>query len=312
MPKVLISTSSFSNRDTQALTDLRASGIQVVANPHGRRLSEDEIAELLRDDVVGLLAGVEPLTRRVLQGAKNLRVISRCGIGLDNVDLTAAKELGITVLNTPDAPSAAVAELTLGTILALLRKIPAADQQLRAGIWKPLMGRLLAARTVGIVGYGRIGRRVASLLKPFGCRLLVTDMIPQISDQTVEWVDLDTLIASADVITLHVPCEEGKYLIDADRIAKMRSDAVVVNLSRGGLVDEAALLAALQSGRLAGAAIDTFEREPYAGPLAALPQVVLTAHMGSYAEECRNIMECEAADNLLRGLVACGLTTQPN
>ncbi len=308
MQKVLITTSSFNVAAAESLARLSQAGYEIVTNPHGRKLTEGEVAALLGDDVVGMVAGTEPLTRRVLAGARGLKVVARCGIGLDSVDLAAARELGIEVTNTPDAPSAAVAELTLGLILDQLRRISQADRQIRAGQWKPLMGGLLAARTVGIVGYGRIGRRVARLAQAFGARVLATDAAGVEPDGIAAPSELEPLLAAADIVTLHMPAQKGAgHFLGAERIGLMKPGAVLVNTARGDLVDEEALAQAIRDGRLGGAALDTYEKEPYAGPLAELQQVVLTAHMGSYAEESRGIMEREAAGNLFKGLAARGL-----
>jgi D-3-phosphoglycerate dehydrogenase len=307
VPKILITTSSF-NLAADSLARLQDGGFRIVVNPHGRKLSEDEVEALLDAEVVGMIAGTEPLTRRVLAGARNLKVLSRCGIGMDNVDFAAARELGIQVFNTPDAPTAAVAELTLGLMLDALRGISCADRQIRAGTWKARMGGLLGARTVGIVGYGRIGRRVAKLVHAFGARILATDVASLETDGVAEICSLERLLAQSDLVSLHLPSQkDAGCFLDAARIAAMKPGAVLVNTARGDLVDEEALLLALQDGRLAAAALDTFGKEPYAGPLAGLPQVVLTPHMASYAAESRATMEREAVDNLLKGLAACGL-----
>jgi len=308
MAKILITTSSFSSAADAELAQLRVAGYEVVLNPRRRRLSEDEAQALLTADVEGMIAGVEPLTRRVLAGAKGLKVVSRCGIGLDSVDLEAARELGIEVLNTPDAPSGAVAEITVGLTLAVLRKIALADRQVRAGQWRSLMGRLLSAQVAGVVGYGRIGRKVAALFGAFGCRVLACDPVATAAAPGVTLCGLDELLARSDIVSLHLPIgPDTAKLMNAARIARMKKGAVLVNVSRGGLVDEAALHQALVAGQLGGAALDVFEKEPYAGPLAALDQVVLTAHMGSAAEESRAVMEQEAAANLVRALSAKGL-----
>jgi D-3-phosphoglycerate dehydrogenase len=308
--KILVTTSTFSNAADAELARLRAAGYEVVLNPLGRRLGEDDAATLLTPDVVGMIAGVEPLTRRVLMGAKGLKVVSRCGIGLDSVDLQAARELGIEVLNTPDAPSGAVAELTIGLTLAALRRIALSDRQVRQGKWQPQMGRLLGAQVVGVVGYGRIGRRVATLFNAFGCRVLACDPAAMSVAPDVELCGLDEMLPEADIVSLHLPIGPStKRLMDAKRIAQMREGALLVNVSRGGLVDEAALHEALVKGRLGGAALDVFEHEPYTGPLAALDQVVLSAHMGSAAAETRAVMEQEAAANLVRSLADKGLLT---
>lgn len=311
MPRVLITTSSFDLEQNRALQQLQLTGIQITANPYGKRLTESEVAGLLDSDVVGMVAGVEPLTRPVMAKATGLKVISRCGIGLDNVDLEAAGELGIRVLNTPDAPTNAVAELTLALMLAVLRRVAQADRAMRQGEWKPQMGNLLSARTVGIVGYGRVGRQVAHLVHAFGARILAHDTQAVEMPDHVERADLASLLKRSDIVTLHVPLAGRRdYLIGRQQLMLMRPGAFLVNTARGGLVDEAALLEALQSGRLAGAACDVFEKEPYRGPLAELPQVLLTAHMGSYAKEARALMEQEAARNLVDALIDCGILKQ--
>lgn len=299
-PTVLLSVSSFGAAGDGPLRLLEAAGVNVVPNPHGRKLTEDEVAELIAG-VDGVIAGTEPLNAAVLERAGRLRVISRVGVGLENVDLNAALRMGIVVRNTPEALTDAVAELTLGGILSVIRQIGRMDRDMHAGAWERQMGGLLRGKTVGIVGLGRIGRRLAELLHPFEVRLLAADRAPEpaVADQLgVRYVELDELLRESDVVTLHLPGLEDS-LIGADEIALMRPGAILVNASRGGLVDEAALHAALADGRLAGAYLDTFASEPYDGPLRDLPTVLLTPHAGSYAAEARERMETEAAQNLL-------------
>jgi D-3-phosphoglycerate dehydrogenase len=301
--KTLISTSSFGQEDPEPLAKLERAGIRFQLNPYGRTLTEAEAAELLRD-VDGVLAGTEPLTAEVLLGARRLKVISRVGSGLENVDLEAARRLGIVVTSTPEAPVDAVAELTLAGILSLLRKLPQMDQALRAGHWRKQMGSLLTGKTVGLVGLGRIGRRLAELLAPFRVRLLAHDIRPPLEwalERGIQMVGLEHLLASADVVSLHATRERGAgYLLGRGELGLLKPGAILVNTARGGLVDEEALAQALERGALAGAYLDTFEREPYSGPLLRLPNVLLTPHVGSYAREARIAMELEAVDNLLR------------
>lgn len=305
MEKVLLSASSFGEQDPSVLGCLREAGYELVMNPHAKRLTEAEVSELIQTHrPVGLIAGLEPLTREVLSRAPFLRVISRCGIGLDSVDLPAAKELGITVTNTPDAPTIPVAELTLGMMLGLLRSIPQSDASIRSGKWERPMGRLISGMTIGIIGCGRIGTRVGRILQAFGCRVVGFD--PFLETHPL-WtlLPLEGLLAEADLVTLHVPYTDANHhLIDGARMRCMKPGAYLVNASRGGLVDEVALAEFLQSGRLGGAALDCFEQEPYAGPLAGLPNTLLTGHIGSYAREGRVIMEQQAAENLVRSLAA--------
>ncbi|MEI8024179.1 MAG: phosphoglycerate dehydrogenase [Actinomycetota bacterium] len=283
------------------MSDLKNAGVEVKLNPFAARLTEDQVIELLGTDTVGLIAGLEPLTKNVLQAAKSLKVIARVGTGLDSVDLAAAKQLGIIVLNTPDAPTKAVAELTLAHILGLLRNISQADRQIRGGVWKGLMGSLLETKTVGIVGFGRIGKRVATLLSAFGASVIISDA--QVKSSDYPNVELDELCIKSDILSLHLPYSEATHhIIDEKRINLMKKGSYIVNISRGGLVDEAKLLVALKSGQIAGAALDCFEQEPYEGELRNLETVQITAHMGSYARETRDLMEQEASRLLVNAL----------
>ena len=299
--QVLISTSSFNLDNFTQLSDLKNAGVEVKLNPFAARLTEDQVIELLGTDTIGLIAGLEPLTKSVLQAAKSLKVIARVGTGLDSVDLAAAKQLGITVLNTPDAPTKAVAELTLAHILGLLRNVSQADRQIRSGVWKGLMGSLLETKTVGIVGFGRIGKRVATLLSAFGASVIISDA--QVEQSDYPNVELDELCIKSDILSLHLPYSEASHhIINEKHLNLMKKGSYILNISRGGLVDEKALLTALKSGHLAGAALDCFEQEPYEGELSKLETVQITAHMGSYARETRDLMEREASQLLVIAL----------
>lgn len=292
-PRVALSVSSFGETGDPRAYSMLEDAAEIVPNPHGRKLSEDEVAALLAD-VVGVIAGTEPLTARVMEAAPDLRVISRVGVGMDNVDLGAARERGIAVVNTPDAVTDAAAELALGGMLAVKRRLGEMDREMRAGRWTRRMGGLMRGKTVGIVGYGRIGHRVAELLAPFEGEVLVHD--PAHSGS----IPLSELLERADVVTLHAAA--GEEILGAAEIARMKEGAVLVNAARGGLVDEAALEAALREERLAGAFLDVFASEPYDGPLTELENVIVTPHAGSYAREARIAMENEAVEKLLEAL----------
>ena len=308
MNALVISTSSFDIDNNPPIQHLLQQGMQIITNPHRRKLTEDEIIELLSGGAIGLIAGIEPLTERVFQSAKNLKVISRCGAGLDSVDLVAAKNHGITVLNTPEAPAQAVAELTMGFILSLLRQISQIDQSVRQGEWPRTQGRLLAAQTVGIIGLGHIGRRVARLCQAFEANVIVHDPYANQVPTGVALMPLEQLLATADIITLHLPyAPDTHHLLNAKAFATMKPEAIVINAARGGLVDENALAEALQTGKLSAAALDVFEQEPYHGPLIECSNIILTSHVGSLARESRQRMEVEAAENLLQGLIKTGL-----
>lgn len=307
--KVLISTSSFGAADRSPIEELERHGFEVRLNPFGRPLKEPEIAELL-GDVDVLVAGTEPLTENVFERAGRLKAISRVGVGMDNVDQTSARRRGIAVFNTPDAPTDAVAELTLAGMLSLLRQVPRRDRDLRNGVWNKEMGRLLRGRTVGILGLGRIGKRVTELLKPFDVEVLACDPVLDIAwatSRAVKFVTLPEMLAASEIISVHASKPAGGgCLIGADEIAQMKRGAYVVNTGRGGLVDERALCEALRAGKLAGAFVDVFEQEPYDGPLRELPTVILTPHIGSYATEVRVRMEVEAVQNVLSWLRQAG------
>ncbi len=308
MNTLIISTSSFDIDNNPPLQQLLQKGMRIITNPHRRKLTEDEIIELLKAGSVGMIAGIEPLTEQVFQAAPNLKVISRCGTGLDSVDLSAAGNRGITVLNTPEAPAQAVAELTLGFILSLLRQIGAIDQAVRKGDWPRTQGRLLAAQTVGIIGLGHIGRRVARLCQAFEATVIAHDPHATQVPEGVTLLTLEQLLTSADIITLHLPYSPATHhLLNAQAFAAMKPQAIVINAARGGLVDENALADALKSGKVSAAALDVFEHEPYQGTLLELNNVMVTSHVGSLARESRQRMEIEAAENLLQGLIKAGV-----
>ncbi len=278
----------------------RDAGYEIVLNPYKRRLSGEEVGSLLTEDVVGMIAGVEPLTEEILTSARGLKAIARCGVGLDSVDLNTAKLLEILVSNTPDAPTLPVAELTLAHMLNLLRRISNTDRQIRSGQWQPQMGSLLSGKKVGIVGFGRIGSKVAELVTAFGAKILAYDPEDISWKSNVTSLPLGSLLSESDIITLHAPyTPKLHHFIGDKQFSLMKKTAYLLNISRGGLVDETALYDALVEGRIAGAGLDTFEQEPYTGPLCELENVTLTAHMGSYAQESRAKQEQEAAVNLV-------------
>jgi len=313
MWKIAVTTSSFAEFDPTPLKLLRDASSELILNPYGRSLTEAEARDVLRG-CDGVLAGTEPLGAGVLTALPELKVISRCGSGLDNVDLALADRLGIKVFNTPDAPAQAVAELTLALALDLARRISSHDQSMRAGIWKKKLGRLLAGQKVGVIGYGRIGQRVANLFLALGCEVAVCDPAPAQSDKEIPDLPnlhLTELLAWSDGLTLHCPPSGDGPLLGRAELAKLKLGAWLINTARGNLIDETALAEALAEGRLSGAALDVFAREPYQGPLTGLDNIVLTPHIGAYARETRAEMEREAAANLLRGLESLGKREKP-
>ncbi|UCC94726.1 MAG: phosphoglycerate dehydrogenase [Candidatus Omnitrophota bacterium] len=299
--KVAISTSSFAQISDGPKKMLEEAGFQVALNPYGRRLTEDEIIAHLKG-VAGLIAGTEPLTQKVLSSAHALKAIARVGIGMENVDLTVAEELGIKVSNTPDCPPQSVSEMAIAALLTLCRKLISMNTSLHSGHWKRQIGVSLAGTKVLVVGYGRIGREMARLLRGFGARVFVCD--PLIDKSSVvegeEVVRLDDGLKIADVITLHA---SGKDLILGKKeFDNMREGVIVLNSARGELMDESALIEALQNGKVAGAWCDAFSQEPYKGRLIEFEQVLLTPHASAYTRQCRLAMEIQAVQNLIRDL----------
>jgi D-3-phosphoglycerate dehydrogenase len=312
MPKVLITTVPFADRNRLPLELLEGAGVDYVINPLGRKLREPELAELVADvDVV--VAGTEPITDVVMRSGPRLRLISRVGVGLDNVDLLAARRRGIQVSYTPEAPAPAVAELTIALMLSLLRGVHVANAQLHRGEWKRHFGRRIPEVTIGIIGTGRIGGRVLRRLAGFGTpRVLVNDILPNTTvapSLKLEWVDKEDLYRHADVVSVHVPLTpQTRIMIRREHLEQMKPDAVVINTARGGVINERDLAEVLAAGHLGGAAIDVYEQEPYSGPLAAIDRCLLTSHMGSMSVDCRTRMEIEATEEAVRFLTGRPLT----
>jgi len=301
--RVLITTVPFGEVDRKPLSLLEEAGIEYVINPIGRRLRPDELAEMIGDIDV-LIAGTEPITAEVMDRAKRLRLISRVGIGLDSVDLQAARARGILVSYTPDAPAPAVAEMTMGVILSLLRSLARADRGMRGGVWHRFLGRRLSDVTVGVIGVGRVGKRLIRHLQGFSPNILANDIAPDYEfgiAHHVHWVEKEEIYSEADIISLHLPLTPlTQNLIAVRELNMMKSDAVFVNTSRGGMVDEHDLAQALKQGKLAGAALDVFGQEPYSGELVTIENCLLTCHMGSMSRDCRTRMELEATEEAVR------------
>tara|TARA_X000001316_G_C917909_1_gene32082 strand:+ start:101 stop:1093 length:993 start_codon:yes stop_codon:yes gene_type:complete len=302
---LIITTVPFGEASATPLTLLEGSRADFTINPLGRKLQPSEVADIIGDhDIV--IAGTEPITADVMARCRNLKAICRVGIGLDSVDLLTARDRGIAISYTPDAPSPAVAELTLGLMIDAARGICQVDAGMRQGKWARHMGRRLDLCTIGIFGTGRIGTRVVRHVKGAfpNARILASDLLPNDDlNGQVEWSDLETILRECDIVSLHVPLTpETLNLIAAPQIATMKENAILINTARGGIINENALAHALRNGIIAGAAVDVFETEPYTGELTSVPNVILTCHMGSMTRDCRAQMEIEAAQEALRFL----------
>ncbi|NPE27416.1 phosphoglycerate dehydrogenase [Methanococcoides sp. SA1] len=303
--KILISSRSFGVINSEPLEKLKEDGFEIITNPYDRKLTEDELIELT-NNVVGIIAGTESITENVLKNASELKVISRYGVGVDNVDLDFAKKNGIEVLNTPNAPAKAVSELALSMILSLLRRIPESSNAMKEGKWMPQMGHSLHGKILGIVGLGRIGKELVKLVQPFEMEILAYEKYPDesfIDRYNIDIVSLEEILSKSDIISIHVPLiEETFNLIGTSELSIMKKGSILINTARGNVIDEVALINALKCGNIAGAALDVFDKEPYEGELLKLENVLLTPHIGTYTEETRMVMEFETVDNLIKAL----------
>jgi len=306
MTKILITSTSFGKKVPEPLEILKEKGYEIRLNELGHPLSPEELIERL-EGCDGVIAGLDHFTAEVFEAVPELRVVARYGAGVDRVDLEAAKRAGVVVTNTPDANSDSVADLAVGLMLAVSRRIPFADRTVRAGQWQRVFGQSLSEKVVGLVGCGRIGSRVARRVRGFGCRVLVHD--PYVDAKTaellhVDLVDLDELFVTSDFISLHLPVTEATTgLVNADRFTQMKETAVLVNTARGELIDQEAMLAALREGTFGGAGLDVHIDEPCdPAPYEELDQVVLAPHMGSHSTEALANMAFGAVENLIEVL----------
>lgn len=293
--KIVVGASSFAGSSDKAINMLLERRIEVVKNPYGRKMTEDEIIGHLQG-ADGLLAGLEPLNEAVFEKAPQLKAIARIGIGMDNVDIEAAKKHGIKVSNTPDAPTAAVAEMALAALLTMGHEIIPSNRDVHQKVWKKRIGFSLNGLNVLFIGYGRIGRRFAEHLKYFGSNISVYDPFqPDISEP-----DLGEALKKADVITVHASGNEE--ILSAGLFSCIREGAVVMNCSRGALINEDALYEGLKSGKISQYWGDVFWSEPYEGKLLECDNAVLTPHISTYNSLCRESMETEAVKNILEDL----------
>lgn len=300
---VLVTPRSFGLDDPTLRERLEAevAAVRYVPSPG---MDPAELVPLV-GDVDGWIAGLDRIDQSVLEAAPRLKVIARYGVGTEQVDLEAACRQGVAVTNTPGANADAVAELTIGFLFALARGLVPAVEAARGGNWTPVRGRSLEGRVVGLVGFGAVGRAVARRAAALGCRVLACDPLADArlaSDHGTELASLDELLAQADFVSLHVPLSpETRALADDAFLAKMRRGSYLVNTARGEVVDEAALLRAVESGHLAGAALDTLVDEPPPAdhPLLHAERVIVTPHVGAHADGATAAMGRMALDDCL-------------
>jgi phosphoglycerate dehydrogenase-like enzyme len=306
MGRILVTPRSLTKDGNPALELLKAAGHEVVFSTPGKQPDEEELLRIV-PGCLGWLAGVEKITPRVLEAAKGLKAISRNGTGIDNVDLEAAKRLGIAVLRAEGANARGVAELSFGLLLALARSIPFGDAALKAGKWERRQGIELEGRTLGLVGCGKIGEMVARFGLAMDMTVLAFDAYPDASfapGAGFRFAKLEEVLSQSHAVSLHCPHKPGEPpLVDAVAIAKMRKGALLVNTARAGLVDAAVVRKALDEGRLAGYGVDVFNKEPpEPGPLTGHDRVIMSAHVGGYTTESVARATRVAVENLLAAL----------
>lgn len=306
--KVLITSHIFGLTHMDAFDLLAREGVEydLQRRPAGS-WNEELLIELLRGKQA-IIAGVEePLQRGVMEASPELKVISRLGVGVDNVDMAAATEHGIVLTITLEANVNATADLTFALIAAVARKIPELDRIMREGKWQLVIAEDVSEKTLGIIGLGRIGKAVARRARGFDMKILAYDKIqdPDFADQYgIRYVSLEELLSSSDFVTIHLsPSSQTVHFIGETELNLMKPTAFLINASRGVIVDEAALIRALQEGWIAGAGLDVYEKEPLReGPLLALPNVVLTPHIGGATYPALRAMSLRAAENVLQVL----------
>ncbi|MCJ7536574.1 MAG: phosphoglycerate dehydrogenase [Anaerolineales bacterium] len=302
--RVLVTPTSYGVNDPSLRTQLEAEVGEVIYNSSGKPLSSSQIKEIL-PGVNGYIAGLDNIDRSALETADQLMVIARYGVGVDAVDVEAAREKNIIVTNTPGANSGSVAELTIGLMISLLRNIPGAVQATKTGEWPRMRGISLDGKVIGLVGFGAIGRHVAQRLKGFNCQVVAFDPVADeelAAKLDVDLLSLDELIGIADLLSLHCPVtSETRAMVDAAFLQKMKSGSYLINTARGELVNEKAMYSAIKSGKLRGAALDVFSQQPPEAdnPLLGLPQVIATPHMGSHTDGAANAMGWGALNDCL-------------
>lgn len=301
--KIFISTSSFGDFSSEPVDLLEREGFEVTLNPLGRKLNETETIELLKD-TVGVIAGTEKYTETVLNALPLLQTISRVGVGVDNIDFEATARRSINVVATKTDLSKAVAELALAMIFDLSRKITIHNNGVKSHKWSKSIGRLVYGKTLGIMGLGKIGKSLIEMTSGLGLKYIAYDTH---KDETfaathhISYVTDIELLKQADIVSLHLKYSPELYrLLSEEKLSLLKNDAILINTSRGELIDEKALFTLLKENNIGGVGLDVFQEEPYEGVLCEFPNVVLTPHIGSFVKEIRSEMEMEAVQNFIK------------
>jgi len=309
MFKIFVSTYPFGVNDVYPRTVLEETSWDIRYNPHKRKLKPEELAEFAKDSD-GIIAGTENISALLAINPK-LQFVSRVGIGLDSVPLHLCRKKGIRVSYTPDAVTPAVAELTLGLMVSLTRFVNQSDREIRNNQWTRPVGKRIEHSRIGLIGFGRVGKMVVRLLSGFKpLEILINDIKDQSNEiqiirenlnLNIKQTSKEEIYTTADLVSLHLPLySKTKHMINKDSLKLFRKDTFLINTARGELIDEENLFESLVANKIAGAALDVFEKEPYSGKIKNLENVVLTQHIGSCSFDCRYAMELQAAEELIR------------
>ncbi len=301
--KILITPRSFASFSDKSLKMFIERGYEIKRNNTGRPYEKEEMLKLIRD-IDGIIIGIDELSAEIIEGADALKVISKYGIGLDNIDINTATNKKIIVTSTPTANVDAVADLAFGLILSLARRIPEADKKTKSGKWEKIIGKSVWEKTLGVIGLGKISRQVVKRAIGFEMNILAFDIVKDkkfVQKYGIKYVNLEKLLRKSDYITIHIPLNDAtRGMISYEELEKMKKNAFLINTSRGGIVDEEALYDALRNNKLRGAALDVYNNEPLReSPLKELDNVIMTPHIGAYTEEAIENMSIQAAQNLI-------------
>jgi len=301
--KILITPRSFASFSDKPLKMLTERDYKIKRNNTGRPYKKEEMLKLIKE-VDGIIIGIDELSAEIIEEANALKVISKYGIGLDNIDINMATNKKIIVTSTPTANVDAVADLAFGLILSLARRIPEADKKTKSAKWGKIIGKSVWEKTLGVIGLGKIGRQVVKRAKGFEMNILAFDTVKDkkfVQKYGIKYVNLEKLLRKSDYITIHIPLNDAtRNMISYEELEKMKKDAFLINTSRGGIVDEEALYDALRNNKLRGAALDVYDNEPLReSPLKELDNVIMTPHIGAYTEEAIENMSIQAAQNLI-------------
>jgi D-3-phosphoglycerate dehydrogenase len=302
--KIFVALSSFCEKNSEPLELIKQSGYKYGIYEGGKRIIPEDLLRLGEDATV-IIAGVELYDKDILEKLPRLRCISRLGVGVDSIDLNYSRERGLAVLNTPGLPTIAVAELALTMMLCLSKNLIPQTRLMAERKWQRLETHLLNGRVVGILGFGEIGRAVAKLCLAFGAVVMINDPAYQnnVGNLAIQSVDKETLFKSCDIVSVHASAiGETQFIVSNAEIGLMKMGSILINLARGNMVDEIALAEALHSGKIAGAGLDVFSREPYEGPLCDFKNVILTPHSATNTVETRVAMELKAVQNAINFL----------